>query len=277
MSPEFENLELIKSLQKTAYQACAEVQESLFIGITEKEAASLLKENLKQKGIHHYFHRPFAWFGDRTGFKDFSKPFDIKNLKVPNLKNPLPHFGKEFLPSQKKLANNMPVILDVAPTEKGFAVDIGYSFMVGESEEHQAALEYLKVLRKKIIELVKEDCTIKELYLEIEKDLTENQYKNCHGLYPLGVLGHRIGRLPKSFLPNLSIMGFEPPAYAYLLKHMAKKNAPFLTENENATLADGLWAIEPHIGKENFGVKFEEILVKRGSEIYWLDDSLPHV
>jgi hypothetical protein len=39
-----------------------------------------------------------------------------------------------------------------------------------------------------------------------------------------------------------------------------------------------LWAVEPHIGFRDVGVKFEEILVvtERG-ETYWLDDDLPHV
>ncbi|MCB1180373.1 MAG: metallopeptidase, partial [Leptospiraceae bacterium] len=39
----------------------------------------------------------------------------------------------------------------------------------------------------------------------------------------------------------------------------------------------GLWAIEPHIGKNGIGVKWEEILVVTDSTAYWLDDDLPHV
>jgi hypothetical protein len=46
----------------------------------------------------------------------------------------------------------------------------------------------------------------------------------------------------------------------------------------NHPATPGLWAVEPHIGFRDVGVKFEEILVvtERG-EIYWLDDDLPHV
>jgi hypothetical protein len=40
----------------------------------------------------------------------------------------------------------------------------------------------------------------------------------------------------------------------------------------------GLWAVEPHIGFRDVGVKFEEILVVTSSgSAYWLDDDLPHV
>lgn len=270
MTVEFENLQLIKDLQKQAYDSVQEVQSQLVTGITEKETADLMTSAMKRRGIKKYFHRPFAWFGKRTAFRNFTKP--LKGL--PDFKNPLPHFGSEFLPTDSVLRENTPVILDVAPTRDSFAVDIGYSFFHGESEEHQKALEYLKEIRIKILELVKADCSIGTLYKEIENDLVEKGYTNCHGYYPLGVLGHRIGKLPGSFLPGLSLMGFEPQAYAYLLSHLKEK--PFLKENEDAKLEDGLWAIEPHIGTDDFGVKFEEILVKKDGEIYWLDDSLPH-
>jgi hypothetical protein len=39
----------------------------------------------------------------------------------------------------------------------------------------------------------------------------------------------------------------------------------------------GLWAVEPHVGKDGVGAKFEEILVITESDAYWLDEGgLPH-
>jgi hypothetical protein len=39
----------------------------------------------------------------------------------------------------------------------------------------------------------------------------------------------------------------------------------------------GLWAVEPHLGKNGVGAKFEEILVITETDAYWLDDGgLPH-
>jgi hypothetical protein len=35
---------------------------------------------------------------------------------------------------------------------------------------------------------------------------------------------------------------------------------------------EGLWAIEPHIGGGNFGMKFEEILVVEGGQASWLSN-----
>lgn len=39
----------------------------------------------------------------------------------------------------------------------------------------------------------------------------------------------------------------------------------------------GLWAVEPHLGKDGVGAKFEEILVITETDAGWLDDGgLPH-
>ncbi len=41
--------------------------------------------------------------------------------------------------------------------------------------------------------------------------------------------------------------------------------------------APGLWAVEPHIGFGEVGVKFEELLVITEGDAHWLDDDVPHV
>ena len=35
---------------------------------------------------------------------------------------------------------------------------------------------------------------------------------------------------------------------------------------------NGLWAIEPHLGTENFGIKFEEMIWVDNNEVYWLSE-----
>ena len=41
---------------------------------------------------------------------------------------------------------------------------------------------------------------------------------------------------------------------------------------------DGLWAVEPHLGKEGrLGAKWEELLVIQDGRVSWLDDDTPHV
>lgn len=265
-----ESLEEIKKVQQLAYEGAVATRKKLKIGMTEKEAASLLENFFQDKGHNLFFHRPFAWFGDRTNFTNFKRP------SIPGKGQLLPHLGIEFMPTDRKLEEGMAVTLDVAPSVNGLAVDIGYSFSFGENAEVTSARKTLLELRAIILKGARERLPIKEIYRLVERRIIEQGFRNCHDLYPLGVLGHRIGKLPLTRLPRISLMGFHPQAFLYLLKEMAKGPA-LLTESEERPMSIGLWAVEPHIGNDTFGVKFEEILVVTETDVYWLDDQLPHI
>ena len=44
----------------------------------------------------------------------------------------------------------------------------------------------------------------------------------------------------------------------------------------NASMS-GVWAIEPHIGFNDYGTKFEKILVVQDDEIYWLHERFENI
>lgn len=269
-----EHLSEYKELQYLAYQCAIDTKNKLQVGMSEIDACKMMDDFLKKQGIKNYFHLPFAWFGDRTAFHNFKKPLDFSKISI---ESPIPHLGKEFLSTNRKLENNMAVILDVAPARNTCMADIGYSFFFGESEKYTEILKHFAPIRALILECAQKRRPISEIYLNVQKYLDDNDFKNCHGLYPLGVLGHRIGKLPMSFLPKISLMGFHPQAYLYLTKEIFKGIPSFLTQDESRHLVDGLWAIEPHLGNEDIGIKFEEILVVNGDNIYWLDERLPEL
>ena len=275
----------LKSVQELAINCAKDVFNQLSEGITEIEVASLMDLYLKERGVKKYFHRPFVWFGDRTLFRDFSRPLPIlqkktwKDLKLPSFKAPLPHFGMEFLPTKRKLKKNMAVILDVAPVQNNFFADIGYAAYFGESEAHQNMIQFLDVLKQKIPKIVKEQKIISRIYKTVDKMLIEEGFSNCHQLYPLSVLGHKVGIYPSIKglkLPRISFMGFEPEAFAFLLRQNPtapikfNQSTPYIADNIEEHISDGFWAIEPHIGKDDIGVKFEEILVVDGDNVDWL-------
>lgn len=265
-----QTLEQVKVHQKLAYESVVHVRGQLREGMTEKEAAALIEDFFHKRGHKLFFHRPFAWFGDRTGFKGFERP------QLPTLKKPLPHVGQQFMPTDRKLEKGMAVTLDVAPAVNGFAVDIGYSFSFGENADVLKARQDLKAFREIILKAAQERVAIAEIYRRVEAHLLQQGYTNCHGIYPLGVLGHRVGQLPLLGVPKISVMGFHPQAYAYLIKEKLFGPA-IMTADEKRPLSSGLWAIEPHLGRGEFGVKFEEILVVTTDSVYWLDDQLPHM
>lgn len=275
-------IELFRYVQKLAYQAVEYVQSQLYEGITEKEAANLIDQFLKEKGVKDFFHYGFAWFGERTAFQNFHRPILFPNELLENFS--LPHFGFEFMPSNKKLEKGMPVILDVAPIVNKCAADIGYSFAFGENSLVDKVILDLEVFRNEILKMVLAENSMAEIYQKVNSIIHEMGYENCHTLYPQGVLGHKVGKIPMLWLPNTWILGFQIQAFLYLGKQVLEQRfdnlknfSPLWNEKAKTPPNHGLWAIEPHIGKNGIGAKWEEILVITDSTAYWLDDDLPHV
>jgi Xaa-Pro aminopeptidase len=290
MTTQFTTKELdkFKKVQKLAYAAVEHTRQQLKTGMTEKQACQIMKEYLANEGVTDYFHLPFAWFGDRSAFREFSIPLSVKThqytkLNLPSFKNPLPHFGLEFMPSNKKLEEGMAVILDVAPCLDGCMSDIGYSFAHGENEVVEQGRKDLIKFRDLILKGANEKKLMSEIYKDCDNLMRELGYDNCHSLYPLGVLGHQLGKLSSMRLPKLNILGFQPQAFAFILGQRVdklkgkNKTAAIWNYDSEVPLEPGLWAVEPHLGKGDVGVKFEEILVVTDEGAHWLDDDLPHV
>lgn len=285
-----EELEAYKKVQAIAYEAVEAVRKELFPGITEKQAAKKIDDYIRKAGGTSFFHYGFAWFGDRTAFRGFKRPLSLGYLT--RGEGLLPHFGGKFQPSNRRLEEGMAVILDVAPTFAGRAADIGYSFSFGENPEHDRSLMDLEEYRSLILRRVLEERTLSEIYLEVDARIRAGGYVNCHSVYPQGVLGHKVGRLPAYNLPGGRVNGFPFQTFAYLLPQMVKQflpgnlgHSPLWSESSHYRAEPGLWAVEPHIGRiysgpnafRSFGSKWEEILVVTESTAYWLDDDLPHV
>ncbi|TGM60142.1 M24 family metallopeptidase [Leptospira adleri] len=278
-----------KNVQKLAYDAVEWVRERLVVGMTEKTAASLIDSYIYERGGKNFFHYGFAWFGDRTCFREFRRPLTWKRIGGEGL---LPHFGFQFQPSDRKLKEGMAVILDVAPNVKGVTADVGYSFSFGKNSEVEQGRKDLKEFRTLILELVRSERSMGDIYRACDDLIQDLGYSNCHTIYPNGVLGHKVGRVPASNFPAGRFLGFPPQTFLYLAPQILKgifassSNASPLWGEFTKSRADaGLWAVEPHIGKiysgsreeESFGVKWEEILVVSDSDAFWLDEDLPHV
>ncbi len=293
MSREFypeEELKAYRKVQSIAYEAVEAVRKELYLGITEKQAARKIDDYIRNAGGTSFFHYGFAWFGDRTAFRGFKRPLSLGYLRKGE--GILPHFGGKFQPSNRKLEEGMSVILDVAPTFEGRAADVGYAFSYGENPEHDQSLSDLEEYRSLILRRVLEERTLGEIYLEVDARIRAAGYVNCHSIYPQGVLGHKVGRLPAYNFPGGRINGFPFQTFAYLLPQMVRDfvpgmggHSPLWSEKSNFRAEPGLWAVEPHIGKmysgpnafRSFGSKWEEILVVTESNAYWLDENLPHV
>jgi len=243
-----------------AYDVAKRVANELRPGQTEKDAAQLLRKALQKEKIDQWFHVPFAWFGKRTRFEGM-KSF------------------KDFLPSNCTLGEGDVFILDIAPISNGYVGDIGYTTTVGPNENLRLAKNFLLSLRDQIPNLVGRLPTMSEVYETVERQMRKAGYDPCHLSYPFGVLGHRVHRMGGAWLPSLTL------PFGYLSWFPLRSQWTFLLHGISSELLNqrhrggknGFWAIEPHIGGEGFGAKFEEILVVEDDRAYWLSDDISHL
>lgn len=261
-----EDLSRFRAVQQLAYDAAVHVEGLLQPGMTERDAAAAMAQYLSEQGVTQYFHKPFAWFGDRTAFEGFWTTL-------------------HFYPTRRKLEQGMPVILDVAPVVDGYAADIGYACMLGETALHSRMLQDLQPYRELILQGVRAEKTLAAIYREVDALIAEQGYQNRHRAYPQKVLAHRVNRSTPGRLDKLSVGGFGFPSLAFVAKEAraaargASHHAVLWNGDRMSDVraTPGLWAVEPHLGFHGCGVKWEELLVVTDSDAYWLDDDLPHV
>ncbi len=252
--------------QRLAYECAVTVAARVKPGTTERQAARWLAADLHARGVRAFLHRPFAWFGEHARFS--------------------PHEGDHhaYHPSDRALGAGEGFILDVSPIVDGYTGDIGYTVFPRETEEHVAARRLLLLLREEIRALFETPLTLAEIWDTVDRRVRDAGYVNCHALYPLRVLGHRVYHMPpllaRFSLPRLPIRAFgldwfSPQALGLFTRHGLVGE---VLNPETHAAKTGFWAIEPHVGRGAFGAKFEEILaVDAEGRARWIDDDTPHV
>lgn len=242
--------------QRLAYQCALEIRKELKLGWTEKRVAQMMDEYLHDHGVKTFFHKSFAWYGERTRFDGMKKYWD-------------------FMPSSKRtLQEDDVIILDTAPILDGYTADIGYTFSLKPHQRLAQAKNKLIDFRNKLPRLFNSELSTSHIWRQVDSELIEAGYDNAHKKYPFGVLGHRVHRIGFSNLPGVTIP-FSLHSYGSFL---SRGLLPELLGPRHRGKKTGLWAIEPHLGGQGFGAKFEEILVVEPSgKAYWLDDQVPHV
>ncbi|MDI2124532.1 M24 family metallopeptidase [Yinghuangia seranimata] len=253
-----------RTVQRLAYDCAEAVAAQLRPGVTERQAAAMMRRWLADRGVHDWLHLPFAWFGDRTAFTGF---------KVPH----------QFFPTGRRLTEGMPFILDAAPIYQGYTADIGYTSSLGPNRVLDHLLDDLAVHRALIVEAVRAGRTLRQIYLDVDELMARQGYENRHRAYPFGVIAHRVGKISDGTV-RPHAFGFGSRALLGLLQDGVRGHRegwsplwnPRKSSDHPAT--PGLWAVEPHLGFRGVGAKFEELLVvQEDGDAYWLDDTLPHL
>jgi hypothetical protein len=264
----FEDAELLKfkEFQQRSYATLEAVKAELFVGMTEKQAARLLRKRFHEQGVHTYFHVPVVLFGERTGY-----PGD---------------FGQfEAIATDKKLEQDMAIILDAAPIYEGYIVDTSLSTTFGENALHAQLYPELQAFRAQILAMVKERREFRDIENHCNAMIEKLGAENCHRKHIGEVIGHRVFKVKNRFWNRFTIKQLSVRHVAWLFwKSLAavkgwQNDSPNWNHRRTSGHKPfpGLWAVEPHFAKNGVGVKFEEILVITDDDAYWLDDDLPHV
>ncbi|WP_256103693.1 M24 family metallopeptidase [Streptomyces sp. ODS05-4] len=267
-APAAAGLDGFRAVQRLAYDCAEAVAARLSPGVTEREAARMQREWLRERGVRDWFHLPFAWFGDRTAFAGFRIPL-------------------QFFPTDRKLEPGMPFILDLAPVYQGFTADVGYSGSLGLNPLHDRMLDDLREHRELILREVRERRTLREVYEDVDRLMVRQGYANRHRAYPFGVIAHKMGTVRRRrWSPTLfgfgaqALRGLASDALHGHRDGWSPLRSPYPFSDHPPQ--PGVWAVEPHLGFRDTGAKFEELLVVTDSRdpeqsAFWLDDDLPHV
>lgn len=249
--------------QRLSFEVQAAIAQSLRTGMTEREVAKAMFLAYREAGVQSYFHLPVALFGERTTLPD---PWAIG----------------EFWPSEKVLEPGDAVILDASPIFGGTLVDTSTTIChEGGGTDFARAAEDDLAYRDLVLSAVRSGATFQEIAIDVEKRFESAGYRNCHRMHPGEVLGHRVGDVTGS--AQADKLGFASEVVDWFYSQLDSsvptgEPAPTWSAGigSNHAPADGLWAVEPHLGTGKIGVKWEEVLVIQGSEVFWLQEDPPH-
>ena len=255
----------IANAQRVAREAVLCVAEGVRPGDTERQVCARLEREFAKARVKHWLHTPYAWWGERTRF-DWRGTWEINAL-----------------PSDRMLGPGEAFVLDAAPLVLGFPADFAYSgCAAGDPEatlEHRALLEQLSQLKRDILNWSTLDAGSAGLCRQVAGSIEAAGSDVIHTRYPAQVLGHTLEGFPNwcSDAPRLGT-GFQLPllltyAGGLLLHHLAGAPYPFLNAGAPGR-PQGLYALEPHLGKGRLGAKFESILLVDEDETRWLDPEL---
>ena len=255
----------IAAAQRVAREAVLSVAASVKVGDTERQVCARLEREFRRARVEHWLHTPYAWWGERARFAWRGQ------------------WETHALPSDRALCEGEGFVLDAAPIYAGFPADFAYSGLAAgdadQAREHAALLDQLTQIKSDILTWATSEAGSAGLCERVESAMHAAGMDVIHTRYPAQVLGHTLEGFPNwcSAAPRIGT-GFQLPllltyASGIALHHLAGAPYPFLNAGAPGR-PQGLYAVEPHLGKGALGAKFESVLLVDGDETRWLDPGL---
>ena len=278
------DLDSFRQVQRLAYDIALRVESQLQVGITEIEACTLVAAAQTEYEVIQVFHDPWVLFDGRTvlGTGVESAGMRVSEGAGRPAAAVLP--ASELVPTRQVLREGSPVIIDLAPVARGVSSDVAYSCVLGTNDVFEELDAGLARIRSFLREGIASRTSMLALYHELDELVAARGWESCHHRQADRALGHLVFPLEHETDRPTPLPGWGAIAAEKMLAAGidALNNGTCYPLWNDSSFTDypatpGLWAIEPHIGLEGVGVKFEELLVVTEDDAYWLDDDLPHV
>ena len=255
----------IADAQRVAREVVLSVAETVRPGDSERTVCARLERQFAKARVQHWLHTPYAWWGERARFAWHGT------------------WETHALPTDRVLVEGEAFVLDAAPIVARFPADFAYSGCApgdAEAEQtHRGLLAQLAQIKRDILTWAVNDAGCAGLCRAVAQSIAAAGSDVVHTRYPAQVLGHTLEGFPNwcSSAPRIG-SGFQLPllltyATGLLLHQLAGAPYPFLNAGAPGKV-QGLYAIEPHLGKGTLGVKFESVLLVDAGETRWLDPEL---
>ena len=284
------DLDRFRQVQRLAYDIALRVESQLQVGITEIEACTLVAAAQTEYEVIQVFHDPYVLFDVRTtlgGGADSAgmAAFDREREQAGGGVSASGMASTtELSPTNQVLRDGAPVIIDLAPVAHGVSSDVAYSCVLGTNHIFKELDAGLARIRSFLQEGIASRTSMLSLYHELDKRLAERGWESIHHRQADRALGHLVFPLEHEPDRPTPLPGWGTVAAEKLLAagiDALDQGTCYPLWNDSSftdyPATPGLWAIEPHIGLDGVGVKFEELLVVTDDDAYWLDDDLPHV
>ena len=280
------DLERFRQVQRLAYDIALRVESQLQVGITEIEACTLIAAAQTEFEVIQVFHDPYVLFDGRTALgggagadSSEGRASEGASAAGTGLSE-----NNDLVPTTQALRDGAPVIIDLAPVSRGVSSDVAYSCVLGTNRVFDELDAGLARIRSFLREGIAARASMLSLYHELDERVAARGWESCHHRQADRALGHLMFPLEHETgratpLPGWGAMAAEKMLAAGIDALDHGTCYPLWNDSSftDYPATPGLWAIEPHIGLDGVGVKFEELLVVTDDDVYWLDDDLPHV
>lgn len=242
----------IRDLEALAEQGVAVIHRHLQTGMTERDAANLLRDWLKQHGVDEMAHRPLAWFGERTALRGADR-------LVPVGTRP------SWFPGERVLEPGMAVALYCAPQRDGLIAEASLCAPVGQNPAYSALCSDVEVLREQLatamnnglpLSAVEEWLVLSIQALELEPRHYSAPFTGGLRRYSGAITTHRQRSL---LFRRLKVNELQLPAAAGGRLALPDDSEP------------GLWVVQPWLVRDDLGAGFRALVYNDGTRLHWLN------